>query len=175
MTRPPSGTTAVDFRNPTDREHARRIGRAWIELRRGAGALALRSYLFGTDEPLEQGQMDTLDLLARRNDRPMKELAARLRVDPSTATRSIQRLEAAGLVERYPSPEDGRVVLVRITPEGLRRHTDVAARRGTAMMEILSEFEPADRAALADLLDRFVASVDQVVDRLAAANDHETR
>lgn len=174
MPSPASGTTAVDFRNRTDREHARRIGRAWIEMRRGAGALALRAYLFGRETPLEQGQMDALDLLARRNDRPMKELAARLRVDPSTATRAVQRLEADGLVERFASPEDGRVVLVRITDDGARRHGDVAARRSTAMMHILSEFEPEDRAKLADLLERFVASVDGVVERLDEANNRET-
>jgi DNA-binding MarR family transcriptional regulator len=174
MSSPASGTTAVDFRKRIDREHARRIGRAWIEMRRGAGALALRAYLFGREKPLEQGQMDALDLLARRNDRPMKELAARLRVDPSTATRAVQRLEADGLVERYPSPEDGRVVLVRITEEGTRRHAEVAARRSTAMMYILSEFDPDDRARLADLLERFVLSVDSVVERLAEANNHET-
>ena len=92
-----SGTKAVDFRNRTDREHARRIGRAWIEMRRGAGASALRSYLFGRETPLEQGQMDALDLLSRRNDRPMKELAARLRVDPSTAKGPVRlRLATAG-------------------------------------------------------------------------------
>ena len=171
---PPGRGNAVDFRNRTDREHARRIGRAWIELRRGAGASALRAYYFGREEPLEQGQMDALDLLTRRNDRPMKELAARLRVDPSTATRAVHRLEAGGLVERYPSPEDGRVVLVRITEEGTRRHDDVAARRSTAIMHILSEFDPDERAQLADLLDRFIASVDTVVDRLALAHDSET-
>jgi len=168
----PSGTRAVDFRNKTDREHARRIGRAWIEMRRGAGASALRSYLFGHEKPLEQGQMDALDLLTRRGDRPMKELAARLRVDPSTTTRSVQRLETDGLVERFASPEDGRVVLVRITEEGSRRHDDVAARRSTAMMHILSEFEPTERAQLADLLDRFIESVDTVVARLG--DDHNS-
>ena len=57
MPSPASGTSAVDFRNRTDREHARRIGRAWIELRRGAGASALRSYLFGREKPLEQSQI----------------------------------------------------------------------------------------------------------------------
>ena len=143
-------------------------------MRRGAGASALRAYLFGRETPLEQGQMDALDLLSRRNDRPMKELAARLRVDPSTATRAVQRLEADGLVERFPSPEDGRVVLVRITEEGARRHDDVAARRSTAMMHILSEFEPAERVQLADLLDRFVESVDTVVTRMADPNNQET-
>jgi DNA-binding MarR family transcriptional regulator len=172
MSSPASGTSAVDFRNRTDREHARRIGRAWIEMRRGAGASALRAYMFGREKPLEQGQMDALDLLSRRNDRPMKELAARLRVDPSTATRAVQRLESDGLVERYPSPEDGRVVLVRITEEGARRHDAVAARRSTAMMHILSEFEPGERAQLADLLDRFVESVDTVMTRMVDPNNH---
>jgi DNA-binding MarR family transcriptional regulator len=142
-------------------------------MRRGAGASALRSYLFGHEKPLEQGQMDALDLLTRRGDRPMKELAARLRVDPSTATRAVQRLENDGMVERFTSPEDGRVVLVRITDEGRRRHDDVAARRSTAMMLILSEFEPAERARLADLLDRFIESVDIVVARLAESDRTE--
>jgi DNA-binding MarR family transcriptional regulator len=174
MPSPASGTSRVDFGNRIDREHARRIGRAWIEMRRGAGASALRAYMFGRETPLEQGQMDALDLLSRRDNRPMKELAARLRVDPSTATRAVQRLEADGLVERFPSPEDGRVVLVRITDEGARRHDDVAARRSTAMMHILSEFQPDERALLADLLDRFVDSVDSVVTRMADPNNPET-
>lgn len=169
-----TGTSAVDFRNRTDREHARRIGRAWIELRRGAGASQLRSYLFGTEKELEQGQMDALDLLTRRNERPMKELAARLRVEPSTATRAVQRLENDGLVERFTSPEDGRVVLVRITDEGRRRHEAVATRRSTAMMHILGEFDQDERAQLADLMDRLIASIDGVVERLDGTDDSET-
>ncbi len=101
----------------------------------------------------------------------MKELAARLRVEPSTATRAVQRLENDGLVERFTSPEDGRVVLVRITDEGRRRHDSVATRRSTAMMHILSEFEPDERAQLADLMDRLIASIDDVVERLEATAD----
>jgi DNA-binding MarR family transcriptional regulator len=173
MRSPATGAGTVDFRNRTDREHARRIGRAWIELRRGAAASALRSYLFGTEKALEQGQMDALDLLTRR-ERPMKELAARLRVEPSTATRAVQRLEHDGLAERFTSPQDGRVVLVRITDEGRRRHDAVAERRSIAMMHILSEFDPDERAQLADLMDRLIASIDDVVERLDGAGDSET-
>ena len=173
MRSPATGAGTVDFRNRTDREHARRIGRAWIELRRGAAASALRSYLFGTEKALEQGQMDALDLLTRR-ERPMKELAARLRVEPSTATRAVQRLEHDGLAERFTSPQDGRVVLVRITDEGRRRHDAVAVRRSIAMMHILSEFDPHERAQLADLMDRLIASIDDVVERLDGDDDSET-
>jgi DNA-binding MarR family transcriptional regulator len=173
MRSPATGAGTVDFRNRTDREHARRIGRAWIELRRGAAASALRAYLFGTEKALEQGQMDALDLLTRR-ERPMKELAARLRVEPSTATRAVQRLEHDGLVERFTSPKDGRVVLVRITDEGRRRHDAVAERRSIAMMHILGEFDPQERAQLADLMDRLIASIDDVVERLDGVVDSET-
>ena len=173
MRSPATGAGTVDFRNRTDREHARRIGRAWIELRRGAAASALRSYLFGTEKALEQGQMDALDLLTRR-ERPMKELADRLSVEPSTATRAVQRLEHDGLAERFTSPQDGRVVLVRITDEGRRRHDAVAERRSIAMMHILSEFEPQERAQLADLMDRLIASIDDVVGRLDGHDDSET-
>jgi len=163
----------IDFDNRVDREHARRIGTAWIELRRGASASVLRTYLFGEETPLEQGQMDALDLLARRDERAMKQLAGRLRVDPSTATRAVQRLEADGLVERFPSPDDGRVVLVRITAEGRRRRDDVAARRSVAMLRILDAFDGDERAQLADLLDRFTDSLDAVVDELASERQQD--
>lgn len=174
MARRSNGASAVHVRRDSARADARRIGNAWVELRRGAATSALRAYLFGREAPLEQGQMDALDLLTRRDSRPMKELAARLRVDPSTATRAMQRLENDGLVERFPSPEDGRVVLVRLTAEGRRRHDEVAGRRATAMARILGEFEPDERATLADLLDKFVRSLDQVMHELAADDDTNT-
>jgi DNA-binding MarR family transcriptional regulator len=56
--------------------------------------------------------------------------------------------------------------MVGITEEGRRRHREVAARRALVMERILSAFTPADRQALADLLDRFVDALDDVVDSL---------
>lgn len=162
-----SGTseqTGVDFRNPVDVEHAVRIGSAWLELRRGGAATALRDYMYGRGT-LEQGQIDALEYLVRR-DRKMSGLAGKLRIDPSSATRAVQRLVKDGLAERFPSPEDGRVVMVRITSEGRRAHREVAARRALVMERILSAFGPDDRAALADLLDRFVVALDDVVESL---------
>ncbi len=154
----------VDFNNPVDREHAQRIGAAWLELRRGGAATAVRDYMYGRGT-LEQGQIDALDYLVRR-DRKMKGLAGKLRIDPSSATRAVQRLVKDGLADRYASPEDGRVVMVRITDEGRRAQAEAAGRRALVMQRVLSAFQPDDRAALADLLDRFVQSVDDVVESL---------
>jgi DNA-binding MarR family transcriptional regulator len=152
---------------PIDEEVRRRVGRAWRELRRGAAMSALKDHLFGTgDDALEPGQMDTLDLLVQREAWRMTDLAEALRVDPSTATRAVQRLERSGLAERRPCDDDGRVVRVSITPAGEARHALVAERRSAVLDQVLAPFSPAERAELADLLDRFVAELDRVVPTL---------
>jgi DNA-binding MarR family transcriptional regulator len=161
-----SEPVSIDLTNPYDLQHAVRVGTAWIELRRGATAGALRDYLYGSLEcPLMQGQMDALDLLVRR-DRAMSALADRLRIDPSSATRAVQRLVDDGLAERYPSPEDRRIVMIRATPEGGKVHREVSARRSAVLERILNKFEPDERATLADYLARFVSAIDEVVDDL---------
>ena len=156
----------IDFTNPIDVEHAIRIGRAWTEMRRGAWTHHLRDYLFGDDDPLEPGQMDALDLLSRR-DRTMKHLAERLRIDPSSATRAVQRLVADGLAERYAGDDDKRIVMVRISKDGRSRHAAVASRRSHVMALILSEFTLEERSDLAGLLERFVQALDDSADRLS--------
>jgi DNA-binding MarR family transcriptional regulator len=155
----------VDFTDPATRDQARRIGSAWLELRRGPGAAAFRDYLYGRDGTLVQGQIDALDYLARR-DRKMSGLAGKLRIDPSTATRAVQRLVDDGLAERVPSPEDGRVVMVRLTCRGREVQRDVAGRRSHVMARVLAAFDDDERTQLADLLDRFVDAVDAVVAHL---------
>lgn len=167
MTSAVDQSTAIGVTDPIDRENMLRIGRAWIELRRGTGTL--RDYMFDGERPLEMGQMDALDLLAR-GERTMSGLAERLRIDPSTATRVVQRLISEGLAERAPSPDDGRVVLVHITGEGRRLHARADARRSHAMSLILGEFDAEERCDLAALLGRFVEALDQVCDRMSV--DH---
>lgn len=172
MSSPSVERTTFDYSNPVDLDHARRIARAWIELRRGASSAALRDHLYGREDPLEQGQMDALDLLTR-GDRTMKGLAERLHIDPSSATRAVQRIVKDGFAERYASPEDGRIVMVRATTEGRRRHAAVASRRALAIGQIVGSFEPEERAQLADLMDRLIGAIDDVVASLQEDADSD--
>jgi DNA-binding MarR family transcriptional regulator len=159
----------VDLSDPVEADNAFRIAMAWRELRRGASMPTLRYEFYGTsDDALEQGQMDTLDLLLIRDGWRMSELAEALRVDPSTATRAVQRLVNAGLAERRHSDDDGRLVLVFPSAEGKRRHADVARRRVDAVCRILSAFSASERAELATLLGRFVDALDELVADIAA-------
>jgi DNA-binding MarR family transcriptional regulator len=150
-------------------EVARRVGLAWRELRRGASMGLLREQFLGTgDDALDTGQMDTLDVLVGADTWRMGDLADALRVDPSTATRAVDRLTRIHLAERLPDPDDRRVVLVRATPAGRERHEEAYRRWRKVLHDILGEFEPAEREQLAMNLERLVAALDRVVGLTAA-------
>ncbi|WP_327694590.1 MarR family winged helix-turn-helix transcriptional regulator [Streptomyces sp. NBC_00459] len=51
---------------------------------------------------------------------PMRQLARKLRCEPSNVTGIVDRLESRDLVERRPDPSDRRVKLAACTDEGLR-------------------------------------------------------
>ena len=57
----------------------------------------------------------------RHGSLPMAKASARLQVHPTSVTNAVDRLEAAGLVDRVPHPTDGRATLVEITPAGRDR------------------------------------------------------
>ncbi len=162
--RPATAVTPVDLGAATNRELATRIGHSWVEMRRGASATALRDWLFGTmDDPIDYAQMDVLDLLARRTHWRMSDLADALRVDPSTATRAVHRLVNAGLAERRPSNDDGRVVHVVITPAGQAAHDVVRRRREQLMAYLLGAFDPLERQQMATFFERWVVTIDAFV------------
>lgn len=64
---------------------------------------------------------EALRLLAftRKSTLPMGKMGERLMVHPASVTNVITRLEKRALVTRSSSPSDRRVVLAKITPEGL--------------------------------------------------------
>ena len=49
---------------------------------------------------------------------PQSQLAACMEVEPPTATKMLQRMERAGLIERRTDPEDARVSRVYLTERG---------------------------------------------------------
>jgi DNA-binding MarR family transcriptional regulator len=63
---------------------------------------------------------------------PLKVMGERLMVHPTSVTNIVDRLVAAGLVERMPNPADGRGVLARLTDEG----RDVVERATHDLMAI---------------------------------------
>jgi DNA-binding MarR family transcriptional regulator len=75
-------------------------------------------------------------------------LAEAERVRPPTMTRTVQGLEAAGLVRRDADPSDGRVVNIRATPKGVQVLQAARARRVSALAESVETLQDADLRAL---------------------------
>ena len=84
------------------------------------------------------------------------ELAAALRVHPSSLTGVLRRLERAGLVRRSRDPDDGRRAIVTLTAKGQRLND---RNEGTA--------ESAVRRALRSLAAKDVTSARNVLRRVA--------
>jgi DNA-binding MarR family transcriptional regulator len=73
------------------------------------------------------------------------EIALRLKVKPHTAVELINRMAAEGLVRKVADPQDGRRVLLQLTPRSERllnklssAHKTELARVGPALEEILT-------------------------------------
>lgn len=159
--------TPATIDDPAQRDVALRVGRAWREVRRGASMSRLIEHFFGVgDDALEIGQMDTLDLLVQQPSWRMGDLADALRVDPSTATRAVQRLEKIGLAQRCAGSDDRRVVMVSASQAGRDRHAQAAQRREQLMTHIMAEYDSAEFEQLAILMERFVRSLDDFVTSL---------
>ncbi len=160
--------TPVDMANQGHLELISRVGLSWRELRRAATTTLMREHIFGTgDGALEPGQMDTLDLLVQQPSWRMGDLAEKLRVDPSTATRAVQRLVNMGLAERLSGKVDGRVVQVAVTEDGRKRHNLVSSRRLEMMKVIFENFTDDERTDLANLLEKLVVSIDSALKELS--------
>jgi DNA-binding MarR family transcriptional regulator len=106
---------------------------------------------------LHQSGLSILSVLEREGPLGVSELAVRLGVDQSTASRQVRPLEAAGLVERGPDPVDRRASLLRPTEEGLRLRARVRSAWLADIAWAVDDWDPAEREQLGRLLERFGA------------------
>lgn len=97
--------------------------------------------------------------------RPMRsrELADALNSDPSTASRHVAQLVGQGLVRREADPDDGRATLLVITTAGRTKVEAMREGRRQAFSTAMADWNSADLGDLVTLLNRFVDSVEQVV------------
>lgn len=125
----------------------------------------LRKEAFSGQE-LEQWSFDVLAAL-RRSGVPYElspgVLLQRTLVTSGAMTNRIDRLESAGLVARRGDPEDGRGVIVRLTPAGKRRIDKCLADLLAREQELLTELSTAQRRELAGLLRAVLVPLDESI------------
>lgn len=167
----PAGTgTPVDLSVDANRQLAGRLGWAWRDIRRGYANNAMRELIFEDDSySIEPGQLDTLEQLVLHESIRMGDLADALRIDPSTATRAVQRLIKDGLAEKVNHDGDGRVVFVAPTERGGEVYRLVMERRRNVVLAVMSEISEERRESVTHALEEFNAALDKAVAKLLRA------
>ncbi|MDT0406547.1 MULTISPECIES: MarR family winged helix-turn-helix transcriptional regulator [Streptomyces] len=138
----------ITYLSRSARQHERLMALAGVPLDRAAVAL-LRQ--MADTEPMRPG-----------------ELAARLGVEASHVTRTVQQLQKSGHVSRVPDPDDRRAQRIELTDAGreaIRRVRETGIR---GMQVALADWSAEDLRQLAALFHRMVD------DFLAHAADDET-
>src|SRR5215470_12190529 len=82
------------------------------------------------------------------------QLARRAFVTPQTMNRIVANLAAAGLIERDPHPELGRVLETRLSKRGRRLLADCRKRVEAVEARMVADLTEAERRQLASLLER---------------------
>jgi DNA-binding MarR family transcriptional regulator len=104
--------------------------------------------------PLTGAGLVALRAVERHGPIAVSEVARRLELDQSTASRQIRPLEAQGLVTRSVDPADRRAARLAITAKGRRLLDRVREVPLNDYAVALSDWSDTDRATLAELLDR---------------------
>ncbi|ATG52300.1 transcriptional regulator [Brachybacterium vulturis] len=106
----------------------------------------LRSHT--ASEEVSAPQFSVLAYLHRMGESTPSALAEFEHVSPPVMTRSLGRLEGAGLVRRATHPVDGRQVRVTLTEEGVQLVLAGREHRHTWLRDRIDGATPAQRAAL---------------------------
>ena len=137
---------ALGSGNPGTDDTADRLHSVAIHLLRGLRRTDRESGLSGP-------RLSALSVIVFRAPVTLTDLAAAEQVRVPTMSRLVRTLEASGLVVRRADPDDGRVVLFRATPRGVRLLQAGRARRVASLAAALARLSQSDRAAVRSALD----------------------
>jgi DNA-binding MarR family transcriptional regulator len=116
------------------------------------------------DDVVTMPQLRVLVMVHTRGPMNLAAVAGGLRVNPSNASRTCDRLIKAGLLDRRDSPEDRRNLTLSPTPAGRKLVDRVIEHRRAAIGCVLRKMTSAEREMLATALDRFAAAEGEPVE-----------
>ena len=101
---------------------------------------------------LSQGAV--LGRLDREGPQSVSDLAASERMRQQSMAQTVSDLEADGLVERRPDPQDGRRALVSLTEQGIAvLQAERRQREGWLARAITDDLSPEEQAVLSDAVE----------------------
>jgi DNA-binding MarR family transcriptional regulator len=110
------------------------------------------------DETITIPQFRTLVILSNRGPVNLATLASLLGVQPSATGRMVDRLVAAGLIDRLPHPTSRRELLAALTKRGRDVVRQVTALRRAEIAAIVEKMPQPERHGLVRALTAFTAT-----------------
>ncbi len=117
-------------------------------------AVSARS-LAAVEDTITLPQFRMLVILDSRGPMKLSSLAELLDVNPSTATRMVDRLVATEMIARQPNPATRREVVAELTNAGRRVVRGVTRRRRAAIGRIVAKMSEDERRGLVEALTAF--------------------
>jgi DNA-binding MarR family transcriptional regulator len=99
-------------------------------------------------------QAMVLRFLFDRDEVNSSELGSRTELDSATLTGILDRLEAAGIIERRPNPTDRRAIHIHLTGKGRGAAKEISRLVGIANTEFLGSLNASEEKELRRLLDK---------------------
>ncbi len=124
-------------------------------------AVAARSLAAAGDE-VTLPQYRALVVLAARGPLGTAELAAALAVNPSTATRTCDRLVRKGLIRRHRQAGDRRAVRITLAESGRELVAAVSDRRRAELAQLLSALPAEQHEAVIAAFRAFAIAADEL-------------
>jgi len=89
-----------------------------------------------------------------------KDIAKKMNVVKSRVTRIIDGLINKNLIQRIKDPEDSRISLLRLTPNGQKKLKEINGFLNDVHLEVLSQMEPEQRKTMLTNLEILKASME---------------
>ncbi len=111
---------------------------------------------------ITQAQFAVLEVLYHKGPLALCIVGAKLLVTSGNVTFVVKQLEKAGWLTRQRSPDDGRVILARLTRRGEKLMMRIFPEHASAMLAAARNLPPKEQAQLARLLKKWGKSVQSV-------------
>lgn len=106
-------------------------------------------------------QCHTIVEIGRKKDSMLKDLAATLRIDVSTASKIVEELVKKELVIREPSKLDRRSVQINLSDKGIQIFSQIEDDMDMIFNEIFSYIDPTEHDTLLRSMSRYNRAIEQ--------------
>ena len=117
----------------------------------------------GNDGIISPSQMILLDQIAASPGCGVRDIADKLKLSPATVSVGVSKIEESNLVERKPSPLDGRAVQIFLTQHGQALQEKIQGSHRQKFRHLLAGLTPKEQETLLKLLERALQSAENEV------------